>query len=578
MISHYASTLALLLCAVVTIQAQSSFFIDFPFTEVWNNAQVTTQEDGFLLANDLSEPGPVSNAHTFFVARFDSCAQLSWAYQYELDTAALFLSQVEALEGGRVAVSGQTGAQDVFLLLLDPEGQVERMQIFHASVLDQSAGLVSGADGIFMLNRLRTEGGTRDWVLRLEPDGSLDWSRQLGQADGTAALAYGENGLFCRSGTRFFGMDITGQVRWGQELAETTAEAVRSSGAVGIANQYYIAVQESFGQPYKLHKWSTGGALQAVSAELTSEAVPALAGNEEELIVVTRSAESELTTMIYNSAGTFQDGRRLLADGNGALRYFTANALDRGKIFLAGTGTEFNFTSGFVATLRPGIDWSCAEAGTAEAPGTGAIPSVRSITIPSQNLAFEQIDSVAVAVSPLGLQQEIRCSAVPDTANWAIDTTIVCTDEWLFESPLENATYQWDDGSTEANRTLIGPDRFTVDAATCGTNYTIDIHVDVGYCPCDWYVPNAFSPNGDERNDQWQLFPNCPYRDYSVRVFDRWGALLFESDNPEVTWDGKSSDQILPAGSYLYVLNYEFEIQPGRWRKQQQAGTLNLLR
>ncbi len=562
------------------MQAQSSFFLDFPLTEVWNNAQVTTQQDGFLLANDLAEPGPASGAHTFFVARFDSCANLSWAYQYELDTAALFLSQVEALDDGRVAVAGQTGAQDIFLLLLDAEGQPERMQVFRASVLDQCAGLVSGPEGIFMLNRLRTPAGIRDWLVRLEPDGTPDWSRQLGITDGTAVMGIGENGLFCRSGTRFFGVDFTGQVRFGQELAETTPAAVRSSEPVLIDNQSYIAVQESFGQPYKLLQWSATGALQGAPAELTSEAVPALTNTDSEVVVVTRSAESELTVMTYGTAGTFNDGRRLLADGNGILRYFTASALERGKVFLAGTGTasEFNLTSGFVTTIRPGIDWSCAEAGFAEPPAAGVPPTVRPITIPSQNLAFTAFDSVDVAVSPLDLPLEIRCGAVPDTANWAIDTTVVCTDEWFFETPLEDATYQWSDGPTEGSRLLKGPARYTLDAATCGTNYTIDVHVDVGYCPCSWYVPNAFSPNGDELNDQWQLFPNCPYRDYSIQVYDRWGMLVFESDNPETTWDGTARSQALATGVYVFMLRYEYEIQPGRWIKQNQTGTLHLVR
>ncbi|MCO6476569.1 MAG: gliding motility-associated C-terminal domain-containing protein [Phaeodactylibacter sp.] len=74
------------------------------------------------------------------------------------------------------------------------------------------------------------------------------------------------------------------------------------------------------------------------------------------------------------------------------------------------------------------------------------------------------------------------------------------------------------------------------------------------------YVPNAFSPNEDGRNDRF-----APYSDASVesvesfRIYNRWGALLFERTNfrpndESLGWDGKVNGQPAPPGAYVYQL------------------------
>jgi gliding motility-associated-like protein len=54
------------------------------------------------------------------------------------------------------------------------------------------------------------------------------------------------------------------------------------------------------------------------------------------------------------------------------------------------------------------------------------------------------------------------------------------------------------------------------------------------------YVPNAFSPNDDGRNDEFRAYPstNAIWTEYRLMIFDRWGNMLFESDDPNAGWDG----------------------------------------
>ena len=76
-------------------------------------------------------------------------------------------------------------------------------------------------------------------------------------------------------------------------------------------------------------------------------------------------------------------------------------------------------------------------------------------------------------------------------------------------------------------------------------------------CDCKIYIPNAFSPNEDGSNDLFEVFipAGCSYSEYDLRVFNKWGALVFRSNSATTHWDGTlKSGAKAPAGSYVYLL------------------------
>lgn len=69
------------------------------------------------------------------------------------------------------------------------------------------------------------------------------------------------------------------------------------------------------------------------------------------------------------------------------------------------------------------------------------------------------------------------------------------------------------------------------------------------------FVPNAFSPNGDGKNDVWQ--PVVYDTDaYEIWVFDRWGQLLLNSTSETASWDGYINGKAAPIGVYTYYIKY----------------------
>ena len=68
-------------------------------------------------------------------------------------------------------------------------------------------------------------------------------------------------------------------------------------------------------------------------------------------------------------------------------------------------------------------------------------------------------------------------------------------------------------------------------------------------------MPNAFSPNGDGINDTYQMYSGTIEEIEFFRVFDRWGALVFESNDRNFAWNGKYKGRTVGEGVYIYLLS-----------------------
>lgn len=70
-----------------------------------------------------------------------------------------------------------------------------------------------------------------------------------------------------------------------------------------------------------------------------------------------------------------------------------------------------------------------------------------------------------------------------------------------------------------------------------------------------FYVPNAFTPDGDGKNDTWgPKGTNFEFESYNMQVFDRWGQLIWQTDNPDKYWDGNDPSTLeeVKQGMYVY--------------------------
>jgi gliding motility-associated-like protein len=71
---------------------------------------------------------------------------------------------------------------------------------------------------------------------------------------------------------------------------------------------------------------------------------------------------------------------------------------------------------------------------------------------------------------------------------------------------------------------------------------------------CELVIPNTFSPNDDGFNDTWIIENLINYTEAKLKVYNRWGDIVFTSTGYDTPWEGKSAGANLPAAVYYYVL------------------------
>lgn len=93
--------------------------------------------------------------------------------------------------------------------------------------------------------------------------------------------------------------------------------------------------------------------------------------------------------------------------------------------------------------------------------------------------------------------------------------------------------------------------------------------------PGEVFVPNSFSPNNDGQNDLFTPIGNQVFF-HSFKVMNRWGEVIFESNKQGFSWDGNNSNEALPVGTYVWILEYTSNIRSSEMITKQ--GFVNLLR
>ncbi|GAA4470605.1 hypothetical protein GCM10023189_59540 [Nibrella saemangeumensis] len=89
-----------------------------------------------------------------------------------------------------------------------------------------------------------------------------------------------------------------------------------------------------------------------------------------------------------------------------------------------------------------------------------------------------------------------------------------------------------------------------------------------------WFLPDAFTPNGDGVNDRFGVLGTIPAGRFRLTIFDRWGRVVFDTDDAARYWDGTQAGQ--PAASGIYV--YKAEIQETGAPLRRKTGTVLVVR
>ncbi|CAG5083344.1 T9SS type B sorting domain-containing protein [Parvicella tangerina] len=119
--------------------------------------------------------------------------------------------------------------------------------------------------------------------------------------------------------------------------------------------------------------------------------------------------------------------------------------------------------------------------------------------------------------------------------------------------------YNWSNGDSTAviENLAVGDYTLTVsDDDDCIVTLIIPIENEGGDCI---HIPTAISPNGDGANETWVIGGLEDHPNATVEIYNRWGSLLFSSNDYQNDWDGTYNGENVSAGVYYYVIKLDEE-------------------
>lgn len=152
-------------------------------------------------------------------------------------------------------------------------------------------------------------------------------------------------------------------------------------------------------------------------------------------------------------------------------------------------------------------------------------------------------------------------------SNWGIDSvfiqaisypkktlptdTVLCKSYYIHINAFNsnNASYLWNTGDTTAKISIEKAGKYIVKTTT-GSCHRTDT-VLVSSCKPTLYAPNSFTPNNDNLNDVF-LPVGVQVFNYQLQIYNRWGKLVFESNDINLGWDGIGYNSDV----YFYNITY----------------------
>ncbi|NSL86644.1 gliding motility-associated C-terminal domain-containing protein [Chitinophaga sp. Mgbs1] len=116
---------------------------------------------------------------------------------------------------------------------------------------------------------------------------------------------------------------------------------------------------------------------------------------------------------------------------------------------------------------------------------------------------------------------------------------------------------RWDNGQSGPTLQVTNGGTYTVTVFNDCGSATDAITVNFTACEPKPQFPNVFSPNGDGRNDFFRPIVRGPMFEYELRIFNRWGELIFISSDSHRGWDGKYKGVPVDVGTYVWWLTYK---------------------
>jgi gliding motility-associated-like protein len=136
------------------------------------------------------------------------------------------------------------------------------------------------------------------------------------------------------------------------------------------------------------------------------------------------------------------------------------------------------------------------------------------------------------------------------------DTTLCIGEEFILHVKTNANEFAWQDGSTALSYVVGDSGIYQVIAKNgCGSD-TASVHIARKTCSCELTLPNAFTPNNDGLNDVFRPLHPCNMTEYLLRIFDRYGKLVYQTSDFGRGWNGTYNGMPAENGTFVWMATY----------------------
>lgn len=226
-----------------------------------------------------------------------------------------------------------------------------------------------------------------------------------------------------------------------------------------------------------------------------------------------------------------------------------------------------------VLATGSGLSYQWRRSGTNIAGATSSVYTINPVTLTdfgSYDVVVANSCGVTVTSNPAAL------STLPSPANFLPRDTSICSyGKLLLQSLQAWSSYTWNTGATTPGLLIEKPGTYWLQVTNNSNCSGRDsIIVAPKECMKGVYIPNAFTPNNDGKNDFFKAQVFGKATSFKLEVFDRGGQLVFQTTDPKLQWDGSIKGSILPTGVFVWICTYQLE----GMRKEVQKGTVMMMR
>jgi gliding motility-associated-like protein len=139
--------------------------------------------------------------------------------------------------------------------------------------------------------------------------------------------------------------------------------------------------------------------------------------------------------------------------------------------------------------------------------------------------------------------------------------TIICDGDILALSANGSNIdgYQWSTGSTDSVININNGGLYHLTAMNSCGSVSDEIAVLTEFCADDLFFPTAFTPNNDGRNDHFRAayLSGLKVYDYKLKIFNRWGNVVFKTSDVSQGWNGKVDGQQQMSDVFVFIASYK---------------------